>query len=138
MTNFQDLTSAWQQLHGLAPEAFAPINTDADLHSATDFLRALDREMGEAAGHLLAPLADALMYRIQLYEAAHFPVPDADGPMMLAFYLDQKALTQQQLSAQTGIRQSTLSLLLNRKRPFTAAHARALGEYFGVAAGMFL
>lgn len=138
MTNFAELSRTWQQLHALAPEAVEPIMNDEDLTRATAFLKAMDREMGEVAGHPLRGLADSLMHRIVAYEAEHFPVPDADGPMMLAFYLDQKNLTQQELAAATGINQSTLSQLLRRKRPFTADHARTLGRFFGVELGMFL
>ena len=138
MTNFSDLATATQRLQALAPEAFMPIESAADLAQATAFLRALDREKGESPGHPLAPLADALMYRILAYEAQYAPIPDADGPMMLAFYLEQKQLTQQQVADATGIQQATISQLLRRKRNFTAAHARALGAFFGVNAGMFL
>ncbi|GAA5514192.1 hypothetical protein Dcar01_02946 [Deinococcus carri] len=138
MTNFSELSRTWQHLHALAPEAFAPIESGDDLARATIFLKALDAEIGETPGHPLADLADTLMHRIMAYEAEHFPVPKADGPAMLAFYLEQNNLTQQQLAEATGIQQSTLSQLLHRKRALTADHARALGRYFGVEAGLFL
>jgi HTH-type transcriptional regulator / antitoxin HigA len=138
VTNFTDVAAATRHLQALAPEAFIPIESAADLARATAFLRALDREKGETPGHPLAPLADALMYRILAYEAQYSPIPDADGPMMLAFYLDQQQLTQQHLADATGIQQATISQLLRRKRNFTAAHARALGAFFGVNAGIFL
>lgn len=138
MTNFSELSRTWQQLHALAPEAFSPVENAEDLARATAFLKSLDREIGEIPGHPLADLANTVMHRILAYEAQHSPIPDADGPMMLAFYLEQKELTQQQVAEATGINQSTISQLLRRKREFTADHARALGKFFGVEAGMFL
>ncbi len=140
MTNYQDLAQTWQALSGLAPELFLPITDDQSLEQATAALRALDREMSASPvrPHPLAELADTAMRRILAYEAEHSPIPDADGPMMLEFYLDQKNLTQQQVSAATGIHQATISQLLNRKRAFAADHARALGAFFGVSPAMFL
>jgi HTH-type transcriptional regulator/antitoxin HigA len=138
MTNFSEIASTVQHLQSLAPEAFMPIENDIDLERATAFLKALDAEKGETPGHPLAPLADRLMERIMAYEAVHFPVPDADGPVMLAFYLQQRGLTQQQLAAATGISQGLISLLLRRQRAFTAHHARTFGAFFQVNPGIFL
>lgn len=138
MTNFSEIARTFQYLQALAPEAFMLIETDADLERVTAFLKALDAEKGETPGHPLAPLADQLMERIMAYEAVHFPVLDADGPMMLAFYLEQRGLTQQQLAAATGLSQGSISLLLRRQRPLTADHARKLGAYFKVSPGLFL
>jgi HTH-type transcriptional regulator / antitoxin HigA len=138
MTNFSELSATWQQLHSLAPEAFAPIQDDHDLLRATTFLRALDTEMGETPGHPLASLADAVMHQVTAYEAEHFPVPDADAAAMLAFYLGQRAMTQQELARATGISQGILSRLLNRRRAFTVEHARTLGAHFGVSPGNFI
>lgn len=138
MTNFSELSRTWQHLHALAPEAFQPITDEEGLERTTRFLEVLDQELGEQPGHPLRGLADAVMHRIMAYEAEHHPVPGADGPMMLAFYLNQKDLTQQQVAAASGIGQSTISQLLNRKRPFTLKHAYALARVFGVDPSMFL
>jgi HTH-type transcriptional regulator / antitoxin HigA len=138
MTNFSELSSVWQHLHALAPEAFAPIANHDDLRRATAFLISLDHEIGEVPGHALASLANTVMQQIMVYEAEHFPIGDADGAAMLAFYLDCRGLTQQQVARATGISQGILSRLLNRKRQFTADHARTLGAFFKVGPGMFL
>jgi len=138
MTNFSELSTAWEHLHALAPEVFTPLANDDDLKRATAFLKSLDREIGEAPGHPLAALADAMMTHIQAYEGERFPIPEVDGAAMLAFYLDQQGMTQEDVSRGSGISQGILSRLLNRKRPFTAHHARLLGTFFKVAPGVFL
>lgn len=140
MTNYSKLTQTWQQLHSLAPELFIPITDNESLEQVTRTLRALDHEMvgSGVSPHPLADLADVVMHRIMAYEAVHFPIADADGPDMLAFMLEQRPLTQKALAVATGLPQSTISDLVNRKRDFTAAHARKLGEYFRVDPGIFL
>lgn len=140
MTNFQDLAQSWDALQSIAPDLLIPITDNETLARATTAVRALSKEIGAKTSgpHPLDSLVELVSGRIVAYEAIHFPIPDADGPMMLAFYMDQKKLTQQQVSEATGIKQTTISSLLNHKRPFTADHARKLGQFFGVNSGMFL
>ena len=138
MTNFPEAIRTFEHLSALAPEFFMPIENDADLHRATAFLDAFDTDVKGEAPHPLDPLADALMHRITAYEAEHFPIPDTDAASMLGFLMDQHGLTQQRLAQATGIQQTTISALLNRRRPFTADHARKLGAFFKVNPGVFL
>ena len=138
MTNFSELTATVQHLQSIAPEAFTPIENDDDLKRVTTFLRQLDSVMGETPSHVLAPLAETVMNRIMAYEAAHFHIPEADPAEMLAFYLEQRQVKQEEVAAGTGITQSVLSRLLNRKRPFTADHARSLGAFFKTSPSVFL
>lgn len=136
--NISALTEAWQRVDRLAHVAVAPIENDVQLAEATATLEELLAGIGENAEHPLGNLARLLIERVTRYEAEHHPIPDADGAAMLAFYLDQRGLTQQELAARTGISQGILSRLLNRKRGLTADHARALGRAFGVEPGVFL
>ncbi len=138
MTNFTELSTAWQHLYTLAPEAFEPIQDEEALKRATAFLKSLDVEIGERRGHPLASLADAVMHQVMAYEEEHYPIPDADPAGMLAFYLEQRQVKQEEVAAGTGITQSVLSRLLNRKRPFTADHARSLGAFFKTDPSVFL
>lgn len=138
MTNFSELSSTFQQLQALAPEAFLPIASEADLEGATAFLQSLDREIGDTALHPLALLADTLMGRIMAYEAEHYPIPPAAPDMELRLLIKERGVTQQQLAAATGIHQAQISKLAGGKRAFTAEHARALGTFFGVSPAAFL
>ena len=138
MTNFTDITRSFQELNGLAPEFFMEIRNDEDLARATAFLSTFDFEVKGEQPHPLDPLAELLTQRIVAYEAAHFPIPDPDGPDTLAFLLEQRPLSQSALAVATGIPQSTISDLVNRRRDFTADHARKLGAYFKVNPGLFL
>ena len=137
MTNFGKITRSFLDFQTAAPEFFMEIHGGQDLERATAFLYAFDEEKGEAS-HPLTPLADLLMQRIVAYEAEHFPIPDADGPEMLAFLMEQRSMTQRELAQATGIPQSTISDLVNRKRQFTADHLRRLATLFNVTPALFL
>ncbi len=138
MTNFSELSSSFRDLHGLAMEAFMPIASEDDLISATAFLQSLDREIGDTADHLLAPLAETLMQRIMAYEAEHFPIPPAAPDMELRLLMKERSITQQALAAATGIDQAQISKLASGKRAFSAKHARRLGAFFGLNPTAFL
>ena len=138
MTNFPELSQTFQQLQGLAPEAFTPIASEADLISATAFLQSLDREIGDTLNHPLAPLAETLMQRIMAYEAEHHPIAPAAPDMELRLLMKERGVTQQALAAATGIDQAQISKLAAGKRAFSAEHARRLGAFFGVKPGAFL
>jgi len=120
------LRTAWNEIGVL----LAPITDAEGLAQATDNLEHLLNEIGENVEHPLGGLAQLLIERITAYEAQMFPIPDADPAEMLAFYLQQRQITQEEVTIGIGITQSVLSRLLNRKRPFTAEHARVLGAFF--------
>lgn len=138
MTNFTEAIQSFQQLNAAAPEFFMPINNEEDLQRATAFLYQFDFEVKGEAQHPLDPLAEALGQRIMAYEAEHLPIPEASGKEVLGFMLDQHGLTQQQLADATGIKQETISALLNSKRKITADHARKFASYFKVGVAAFL
>jgi len=138
VTNFSELSSTFQHLQGLAPEAFTPIGSEADLIRATAFLQTLDREIEDVADHPLLPLAETLMQRIMAYEAEHFPIPPAAADMELRLLMKERGVTQQGLAEATGIDQAQISKLASGKRAFSAEHARRLGAFFGVNPGSFL
>ena len=140
MTNYQELSQAWQTISGLAPELFLPITDEESLVRATEALEALGKEMN-ASGlnpHPLDALSETVMQRIMAFEAEHFPIPPAAPDMELRLLLKEHGLTQQQLAAATGIHQAQISKLASGKRAFTADHARKLGAYFGVSPANFL
>lgn len=124
--NIPKLRTAWNEIGVL----LAPITDAEGLAQATDKLEHLLNEIGENAEHPLGGLAQLLIERITAYEAQMFPIPGADPAEMLAFYLQQRQIAQEEVATGTGITQSVLSRLLNRKRLFTADHARVLGAFF--------
>lgn len=136
--NFAELTTTWQHLNELAPEAAMPITDSESLARVTAFLQSLDRTIGETPDHALAPLAGLVMERILAYEATHFKVDPVDGVTMLAFFMEQRGLTQLELAAATSLSQAVISRLLRGEREFTAKHARLLGEHFQIEPGLFL
>lgn len=136
--NIPQLTEAWAQVDALAHAAVAPIEDDISLKAATEHLEAILSEIGETPGHPLDSLARTLIQRITAYEAQHYPIPDVDGHHMLAYLLEQKPATQKEVAVATGIPQSTISDLMNRKRQFTADHIRRLSAFFKVNPSLFL
>lgn len=138
MTNYSELTQAWQALSGLAPALFIPITDDESLKAATRALENLDDEMSQSAlnPHPLTDLAQTVMHRIMSYEESLWPTASPD--MELRLLMSERELTQQQLSAATGISQSVISRLSLGKRSFTAEQAKILGLFFGVNPSIFL
>ncbi|MEF2276919.1 helix-turn-helix domain-containing protein [Deinococcus sp. YIM 134068] len=133
-----ELQAAWSQVEALAHDAITPIENDEQHARALGLLEPVWHAVGEDPAHPLASLMTLMIERIATYEERHYPLPEADGAAMLAFYMDGRELTQSQVAAGTGISQGIISRLLNRKRPFTAEHARILGRYFEVDPGVFL
>lgn len=140
MTNLNELTQTWHAMQGVAPDLLIPITDDETLARATAAVWALSQEIQVSTDgpHPLDDLVRLVIQRITDYEAIHYPIPDADGAEMLGFMLDQRGISQNELARATGIPQSTISNLMNRKREFTVAHARAFAQYFGGDVGMWL
>lgn len=134
MTNFSEAIRTFRELQGFAPEFFMPVTNDEEMERAVSFLYHFDFEVKPAYpnGHPLEPLAEALMHRIQAYEAEHYPLPPASSDMELRILLSECGLTQQELSRHTGISQSTISQLCTGRRTLNLNHARALAQFFGV------
>ena len=136
--NIQQLTEAWQRVDALAHDAVAPITDEASYDRALIALDDLLKQVGEDEQHPLGDLLEGLIGRVTAYQIAAQHVPPATGDMQLRLLMDKHQLTQQKLAAATGIAQGNLSKLINGKRPFTAEHARKLGQFFQVEAGVFL
>lgn len=133
-----ELQAAWARVDALAHDAITPIENDEQHARALELLEPVWDAVGEDPAHPLANLMALMIERIAAYEDKHHTLSEADGATMLAFYMDGRELTQGQVAAGTGISQGIISRLLNRRRPFTAEHARAFGRYFGVDPGLFL
>lgn len=138
MLDISTLQQAWAQVEALTHDAVAPIETEAQHEQALTTLDALLVEVGEDGQHPLGNLVRLLIERVTAYEALAHPIPEATPAQMLAFYLDQRGLTQTVLAAATGIDQAQISKLLRGKRAFNADQARVLGQYFRVSPAMFL
>ncbi len=113
-----------------------PLRSDEELARAIEVLDALsdraDRTPDETAYMMvLARLVEDL-------ESTVFPAPDVSDAAMLRHLMeDAQGITQSQLSAATGIDQTTISLVLSGKRELTRKHIEILSHYFHIRPDVF-
>lgn len=79
---------------------------------------------------------ELLTLLIERYESEHYPVPDADPVDVLRFLLDQNGLSQRDIAAELGS-ESTVSLVLSRKRRLNRDHIERLSRRFHVSPSVF-
>lgn len=111
------------------------------IHDNKDLARAhavIDRLLQEQLDAGAQQYLDALADLVEVYEDKHVEIPDASGADVLRELMRTGGLSQAKLAVAVGIAQSTLSDLINGKRPFTSDHAVALGRFFQVSPAVFL
>jgi HTH-type transcriptional regulator / antitoxin HigA len=74
----------------------------------------------------------------EAYEDRHVTVPDVSAGEMLRFLIVQRGVTQQTVARETGIGNSTITVLLHGDRALTRRDIEAFARYFGVPAAVFL
>lgn len=128
-----DLTDSYFDLVRVFP--LTRIGDDAHLTEAQKVLECLlQQDLNSGADAYLDALSDA----IEPYEDETIPPSDATPAEILQELLNANRLTQQALADAVGIAQSTLSAFLKGKRFPTTAHAKRLGDHFGVSPTVFL
>jgi HTH-type transcriptional regulator/antitoxin HigA len=75
---------------------------------------------------------DALSDLVGAYEDQHHAIEPASDAEMLRHLMDEKGVSQIQLSRQTGLPKSSVSEILAGKRPFSRQMIRKLAAYFKV------
>ena len=113
-----------------------PIENDQELAEATALAEELfDRPnlLPEEEQYL-----DVLGDLIQAYEDKICPIRDVSAAEMLRYLIDQRGVTQQTVSKETGIANSTITALLKENREMTRKHIETFARYFGVEPGVFL
>ena len=81
---------------------------------------------------------DVLTDLVEIHEASLAPIPDASEADVLRELMAANRLSQQALSKQVGIAQSTISAVLNGNRSLTKAQIGSLAKRFGVSPAIFL
>ena len=119
------------EYNGLYP--LKVIKNERDYKSA---LRSLEAVFDEASGNL-AEYAETLTLLIEHYESEMFPVMEAGGIEVLEFLMDQNGFKQKDLVGVVGSK-STVSEILNGKRPLTLQHIRSLAKKFNVKPATFI
>ena len=99
-------------------------------------LKSLEAVFDETSGNL-AEYAETLTVLIEHYESENFPIKDANGVEMLKFLMTQNGLRQKDLIGIVGAK-SSVSEILNGKRPLNLQHIRALANKFDVRPETFV
>lgn len=113
----------------------APIRDDDHARAASRML-AYVLSLGEEDPAVVDYL-DVLTGLVEAYEARE-PIPNGSPADALAALMENRGLTATRLAAEAGIGRTSLAAALRGARPFSAAHAVRLGDFFGVAPRVFL
>ncbi len=106
------------------------IRSDADLNAAQQVMNRLLAQGALSRGEEL--YLDALSDLVAAYEDTHHPIPPASDADMLRHLMEAKGISQIQLHRSTKIAKSTISEILNGKKPFSRQNITTLADYFGV------
>lgn len=79
---------------------------------------------------------DLLTLLIEHYETERYPVPKADPVTVLRFLMESHSLSQKDLSRELGV-ESTVSLVLRKKRKLNVNHIAKLSRRFQVSPAVF-
>ena len=99
-------------------------------------LKSFEAVFDKTSGNL-AEYAETLTVLIEHYESENFPIKDANGVEMLKFLMTQNGLRQKDLVGIVGSK-SSVSEILNGKRPLNLQHIRALANKFNVRPATFI
>ena len=99
-------------------------------------LKSLEAVFDQASGSQ-AEYAETLTVLIEHYESENFPIKDSSGVEILKFLMAQNGLKQKDLVGIVGAK-SSVSEILNGKRPLNLQHLRTLANKFNVKPATFI
>ena len=99
-------------------------------------LKSLEAVFDETRGNL-AEYAETLTVLIDHYESENFPMKESSGIEVLKFLMTQNVLKQKDLVGIVGSK-STVSEILNGKRPLNLHHIKSLAAKFNVRPATFI
>lgn len=99
-------------------------------------LESLESVFDETGGNLVE-YAETLTVLIEHYESENFPTKNTSGVELLKFLMTQNDLKQKDLVGILGAK-SSVSEILNAKRPLNLQHLRALANKFNVRPATFI
>jgi HTH-type transcriptional regulator / antitoxin HigA len=135
MGKMTELTSELQE-HWTLLRPILTIRDEAGYDQAVQTLNILLDEIGTAEEHPLYDLLDTLGTVIAAYETDHFLLPEAGGPEVLAYLIEEHHLTQSDLP-EVGS-QGVISEILSGKRALNVRQIRALAARFNVSPAVFV
>lgn len=125
------LANPAEMIHRGAPHI---IRSDAELEEYTRELFKLTAKTKTTPDENEA--IDLLTLLIERYEAERYPVPAADPVTVLRLLMESHGLQQKDLIPEFGV-ESTVSLVLSRKREMNKDHIERLSRRFSVSPAAF-
>ena len=127
--------SASRYLELVAAFPLRPIRSDAQHEAALVAMRSLlGVERSEDEDDYLDVLGDL----IRAYEVEHFPLPQATQADILRALLEDRAMSQTELSAATGVADSNISAILAGRRGISKANMITFAKALKVKPDRFL
>jgi len=99
-------------------------------------LKSLEAVFDETKGNL-AEYAETLTVLIEHYESENFPTKESGSIEVLKFLMTQNGIKQKDLVGIVGSK-SSVSEILNGKRPLNLQHIKALAHKFNVKPATFI
>ncbi|MGB3296042.1 MAG: hypothetical protein WBB01_23915 [Phormidesmis sp.] len=112
------------------------IRTEQDYDQGIDRLNSLLDEVGTNEEHPLYTLLETLGVVIQAYEEAYHPMPDCSGREILAYFMEEYALSAADLP-EIGSSNKVESIL-DGQQDLTIDQVRALANRFSVSPSVFI
>lgn len=112
------------------------IRNDREYDRAVKRLNSLLDEVGTNERHPLYGLLDTLGTLVHAYEEKHFSEPEASGPEMLRFFMEEHGLRQSDLPELGSKR--LVAEVLRGKRDLSASQIRTLASRFHVSPAVFI
>jgi HTH-type transcriptional regulator / antitoxin HigA len=112
------------------------IRSEQDYAAAIDRLHILLEETGDDEEHPLYGLLDTLGTLIHAYEEAHVPIPEASGPEVLEYLMEEHGLAPEDLPELGGAQ--AVQAVLTGERELHLGEIRALAERFRVSPAVFI
>jgi len=127
----KDTREHWQAIGPLLT-----IRDERDYDAAIERLDVLLREIGDDEQHPLYGLLHTLGTLVHAYEEEHVVIPEANGPEVLEYLMEEHGLGPEdlpELGPATGVR-----AVLARERDLHVGEIRALAERFRVSPAVFI
>lgn len=122
--------------HWTAIRPLLTVRTESDYESAVQRLNQLIDEVGDDESHPLYDFLDALGAQIHAYEEQHYPLPEASGPEVLRFLMDEHGLHEADLP-ELGSADVVVRILAGAK-DLNVGQIRSLAERFHVSPAVFI
>jgi HTH-type transcriptional regulator / antitoxin HigA len=130
-TQLADLQNYWTPI---AP--IFSLRSEADYDTAVVRLNSLIDEVGANEKHPLYSLLDTLGTLIHTYEAEHHAIPNAAGPEVLQFLMEEHNLTFSQLPEIGDA--NLVERYLSGEEELSITQVRAIAKRFGVSPSAFI